>query len=248
MGRLRAAGVITAAVMVAGLSVPGQVQAREKEEEAKGGEDPAVATVNGQPVTKADWSTIMKADQWYGPQLKQKAPFSEQMAGKPFEDFFFTEEVVKIRVMAQKYSGELPQMKAAIDEIHKKVTAGEDFAELAKATSQDAGTAPKGGDAGQKEFHEMVFPFNRVMMKLKEGEISDPIMTIFGYHVLKVDRVMPAIPAEGKGKRVSVRHILIKFPSPNARAESEQLAKEAKVEVLDKGLCKKLPTYCAPAS
>ena len=46
-------------------------------------------TVNGEAVTKAEWSTIMKADQWYGPTLKEESGFKEKMQGKPFEDFFW---------------------------------------------------------------------------------------------------------------------------------------------------------------
>jgi hypothetical protein len=256
MFRYRTARLIAAAAIVTSMAVVGVAPAKEKSEAAEGGDATAVATINGEPVSKADWAAIMKADSWYGPELKTKPPYSDQMQGRPYEDFFFKEEVLKIRVMAQKYKEELPQMKATIDDLRSKAVGGADFGELAKVSSQDAGSAPKGGlaeapdakgvDAGTVEFKDMVFPFNRVMMKMKEGEISEPIMTVFGYHILKVDRVLPAMPSEAKGKRVAVRHILIKFPSPNARAESEQLAKDAKVEVLDKSLCKKLPTYCPP--
>jgi hypothetical protein len=205
---------------------------------------PAVATINGEPITKAEWAAIWKADQWHAPVLRKH--FGDQMQGKPNEDYIFREEVVKIRSMSQKYKEELAQMKTAIEAIHQKAKSGEDFAALAKQYSQE-GSAQQGGDIGEKEFHEMVFPFNRVAFALKEGEVSDPVLTIFGYHIIKAEQVFPAMPGDGKDKRVHIRHILIRFPASNPRGEAETLASQAKVEVLDKGLCKKLPSFCPQA-
>lgn len=215
-------------------------QAKDKEEKPEG-DASIIATVNGEAVTKAEWAAIMKADQWHAPVLRDK--FKERMQGKPFEDFFFTEEVVKIRVMSQKYKDALPQMKSAIDDLYKRAKAGEDFASLAKQYSQD-GSAENGGDLGQIEIHKFVFPFNRIALAMKEGEISEPLLTIFGYHIIKVEKVFPAVPSEGRLRSVQARHILIKYPSGDARGESEALAKQAKVEVTDKSLCKKLVSYC----
>ncbi|HEY3174216.1 MAG TPA: peptidylprolyl isomerase [Candidatus Polarisedimenticolia bacterium] len=226
--------------LLAGTLVMAPALAKEKEVKAEP-ESPVVATVNGEPVTKSDWTAIMKADQWHGPTLKEEPGFKEKMQGKPYDDYFFTEEVVKIRAMAQKYKDALPQMKETIDAIYQKAKAGEDFAELAKQYSQES-TASNGGDLGIKELKDMVFPFNRVMLSLKAGEISEPVLTIFGYHIIKVDKVFP--PSEGKNKRVAGRHILIRFPSQDPRGEAVTLASQAKVEIVDKGLCKKLVSYC----
>jgi len=219
-----------------------------KDKKEKGGkESPVVATVNGEPVTKAEWAAIWKADQWHAEELKHEAAFASKLSGRPYEDFFFREEVVKNRAMAQKYASDLPQMKQAIDALYQKVKEGGDFAALAKQYSQDPGTAAHGGSMGHpQEFHEFVFPFNRIAFGMKEGEVSEPFLTIFGYHILRVDRILPPNPTEGKGKRVEVSHILIRYPSAaNPRNEAETLANEAKVEVLDKGMCKKLVSYCS---
>jgi len=242
--RSKSLSAAAAAAILGGLLVAAPAPAKEKA--AKDTDDSAVvANVNGEPVTKAEWSAIMKADAWQAQSLRTTPGFLEKMQGKPNEDFFFKEEVVKIRAMAQKYKENLPQMKSAIYAIHAKLKAGEDFATLAKQYSQDAGSAANGGDlGGLKEFHELVFPFNRVVMALKQGEISEPILTVYGYHIAKVERIQP--PVEGKGKKVAVRNILIRFPSQSPAAEAETLAAQAKVEVLDKPLCKKLPSYCQP--
>ena len=229
------------ALLAGGLAIA-PAGAKDKEEKPEA-DSPVIATVNGEPVTKAEWTAIMKADQWHGQTLKAQPGFSEKMQGKPFEDFFFTEEVVKIRVMAQKYKDALPQMKSAIDDLHKRAVAGEEFAGLAKQYSQDEGSAVKGGDIGRKELHEMVFPFNRVALSMKEGEISEPVLTVFGYHIIKIDKVFPA--EQGKGKTVIARHILVRFPSSSPAGEAVELARQAKVEVVDQSLCKKLVSYCA---
>ncbi len=229
-----------AVALVAGLMALAPVAGKDKEED-KPGDAEVVATVNGEPVTKSEWASIWKADQWHAPSLKTKAKFAPLMQGRPYEDFFFREEVVKIRAMAQKYSDSLPQMRSAIDEIHRRAKAGEDFGELAKQLSQDP-SAAAGGDLGEKEFHDLVFPFNRVALALKPGEFSEPLLSVYGYHIAKVDRVLP--PQEGKGKKVQVRHILIRYPATDPGKEAETLATQAKIEVLDKGLCKKLPSYC----
>ena len=228
--------------LLAGMIAMAPSQAKEKEAKTEG-DTQVVATVNGEPVTKAEWSTIMKVDQWHGPELKEASGIKEKMQGKPYDDYFFREEVIKIRAMAQKYRDALPQMKGAIDAVYEKAKKGEDFLALARQYSQEA-SAASGGDLGEKELKDLVFPFSRVALSLKAGEISEPVLTIFGYHVIKVDRVFPALPHELKHKRVAVRHILIRFPSQDPRAEAETLASQAKVEILDKGLCKKLVSYC----
>jgi hypothetical protein len=227
--------------LVACLLVVAPAPAKDKKKSGKDGT--VLATVNGEPVTKVEWAEIMKGNKWHAASLRSRPGFVDKMQGRPYEDFFFTEEIVKIRAMSQKYQTNLPEMKSTIDAIYKRLMAGEDFAALARETSQDAGTAVRGGDLGDlKEFHEMVFPFNRIVMKMKPGEISEPFMTIFGYHIAMLEESHP--PVENKGKRVKVRNILIRFPSSNPRNESEQLASQVKVEVLDKKLCKKLVTYC----
>lgn len=66
------------------------------------------------------------------------------------------------------------------------------FAELAKAESQDVGTAEAGGSLGQLTRDTMVPEFERVAFALAEGEVSDVVQTDFGYHIIKADQVSPA--------------------------------------------------------
>ncbi len=72
-----------------------------------------------------------------------------------------------------------------IDELRKEALAGEDFAELAKANSQD-GSASNGGDLGYFRRGDMVKPFEDAAFALQNEEISKVIETQFGYHIIKL--------------------------------------------------------------
>ncbi len=62
---------------------------------------------------------------------------------------------------------------------------GEKFGKLAKELSTDSGSGKKDGNLGYFTKGMMVKPFEEVAFKLQIGEISDPIKTEFGYHIIK---------------------------------------------------------------
>ena len=68
----------------------------------------------------------------------------------------------------------------------KKAKAGEDFAALAKANSEDPGSAIQGGDLGYFSPGQMVPQFDAVVFKLAPGSVSDLVETQFGFHIIKV--------------------------------------------------------------
>jgi parvulin-like peptidyl-prolyl isomerase len=78
------------------------------------------------------------------------------------------------------------QALAKAQDVVKKLKAGADFAEEAKTESDDTGSAQQGGDLG--EFHRgmMVPPFEEAAFALKVGEISEPVKSPFGYHIILV--------------------------------------------------------------
>ncbi|MDR2877289.1 MAG: peptidylprolyl isomerase [Chromatiales bacterium] len=76
--------------------------------------------------------------------------------------------------------------RAAVLELRARALAGEDFAALAREYSQDPGSATNGGDLGWISPGQMVGEFERTMNELTPGEISQPVRTRFGWHIVQV--------------------------------------------------------------
>jgi hypothetical protein len=76
---------------------------------------------------------------------------------------------------------------AKANDLRKRILAGEDFATLAKAESDDAGTAASGGLLSAFPRGRMQPSFDEAAFKLKPGELSDPVKTPYGYHIIKVE-------------------------------------------------------------
>ncbi len=77
------------------------------------------------------------------------------------------------------------EARRRLDEIRAKVVAGGDFAEFARAQSEDA-SAMKGGDLGWLSPGDTVPEFEKAMDALKLGEVSQPVQSPFGWHLIQV--------------------------------------------------------------
>ena len=99
-----------------------------------------------------------------------------------------------------------------------------DFAALAKKYS-DGPSGPRGGSLGNFEPDRMVKPFSDATMKLAIGEVSDPVETAFGYHVIRRQKVK-VIPKAG------AKHILVQYRgSMRAPASITRTKKEAHARI-----------------
>ncbi len=76
--------------------------------------------------------------------------------------------------------------RALAASILQQLNKGADFATLARANSDDPGSATKGGDLGYFGRGTMVAPFDNAVFNLKPGEISDLVETDFGFHIIKL--------------------------------------------------------------
>lgn len=83
----------------------------------------------------------------------------------------------------------LVQNKDVAEEVLEQIEQGADFAELAKEYSEDAMTAEEGGELGYFSAGTMVPPFENVAFSLEKGDISDPVQTTYGYHIIKVNDI-----------------------------------------------------------
>lgn len=99
-----------------------------------------------------------------------------------------TEQQSKVRHILVKPSAILSdeEAKAKLEKLRQRVLNGEDFAALAKEHSEDIGSMLSGGDLGWSRPGMFVAEFENVMAKMKEGEISEPFRSQFGWHILQV--------------------------------------------------------------
>ena len=78
---------------------------------------------------------------------------------------------------------------AKVQDLRKQIQGGADFEKLATAESDDVQSGSKGGDLGTFGHHQMVPAFDEAVFHMKPGELSEPVKTQFGYHLIKVETV-----------------------------------------------------------
>ncbi len=76
--------------------------------------------------------------------------------------------------------------RGRIEAIAVRILEGEDFADVARAESDDPGSGERGGDLGFFRPGQMVPPFDSVAFALQPGVLSDPVRTRFGYHLIEI--------------------------------------------------------------
>jgi peptidyl-prolyl cis-trans isomerase C len=76
---------------------------------------------------------------------------------------------------------------AKVQELRKQIVAGKDFASVAQQESDDTGSGANGGDLGFFHRNQMVPAFETAAWALKPGELSEPVKSPFGYHLIKVE-------------------------------------------------------------
>jgi peptidyl-prolyl cis-trans isomerase D len=94
--------------------------------------------------------------------------------------------------------------------LRERIVKGEKFEDVAKAESADSTSGSQGGSLGKGPKGRFVPQFEDAAFALKVGELSQPVLTPFGYHVIRVD--------ERKGDTLSLRHILVRIQQSDAEA------------------------------
>jgi foldase protein PrsA len=153
------------------------------------------------------------------------------------KDIKVTEEEMK-----QYYNEYKPKVKAShilvddektANEIKAKLDKGEDFAKLAKEYSKDPGSAEKGGDLGWFGPGKMVKEFEDAAYALKVGEISKPVKSDFGYHIIKVTDKEEKKSFEEMKEEIEFELKKSKLDPMKVQSEVEKLVKKANVKVND---------------
>ncbi|GGE52760.1 peptidylprolyl isomerase [Agaricicola taiwanensis] len=127
---------------------------------------------------------------------------------------------------AEDEAGMAEAEKKAKD-VAQKLKEGGDFEALAKELSEDPGSKENGGDLGYFTKETMVPEFAETAFKLDKGQVSDPIKTQFGWHVIKVedkrDQPVPSID--------QVRDQIVVYLQRKSQQDTiEGLRKDAKIE------------------
>lgn len=144
-----------------------------------------------------------------------------------------TEEVRASHILVSVSPEASPEDTAAawkrIMALRARVAGGEDFAKVAAGGSEDPSAKTNGGDLGYFSVLQMVYPFETAAYKTPVGQISQPVRTKFGYHVIKVtDRR----PAQGE---LTVAHIMIRSvddDGPDSKAAAEAKIQEAYARIM----------------
>src|SRR6185437_5104357 len=143
-------------------------------------------------------------------------------------------EVRARHILIRAAPGDEKADKAAEDKIKATIARlkkGEDFEKVAKEVTDDPSGKANGGDLGYFTKDQMVPEFSEAAFRLEQGQISEPVKTQFGWHVIKVEdkRVKPAPKFE------EVKPQIENFVVRKAQAELvTKLRADAKIERMDK--------------
>jgi len=191
------------------------------------------------------------ADAAESQKLATGAAYDERMAywrRRALRDTFFDTKVrdsVSEADAKKFYDAQVAQMKPQ-DEVHarhilveskdkaveifEKIAHGAQFAEMAKEFSKDPGSKDQGGDLGFFARGQMVPQFEEAAFKLKAGDVSQPIETQFGWHLIRVDERRERKPPEFDQVK---ERILMSMVQRKAQDVVNDLRTKAKLEYLD---------------
>jgi peptidyl-prolyl cis-trans isomerase C len=160
-----------------------------------------------------------------------KAAYDKQVAAMPSVD------EIHARHILVSSEDDAKAIKAQLD-------GGADFATLAKAKSIEPGAKDSGGDLGYFTQDKMVKPFGDAAFALKVNEISQPIQTQFGWHIIQVlDRRPAAKPTlQALTQQIGQQLYVTKY-----RALFDQLRKAAKIDITDPALKQQVDAQLGPS-
>jgi peptidyl-prolyl cis-trans isomerase SurA len=95
----------------------------------------------------------------------------------------------------------LARARAEADSVRLAIRTGAAFEEAARRHSDDAASRDKGGDLGYVRETDLVREFARVAFAMQPGQVSEPVSTVYGFHLIRVERT--------RGAERQIRHILI---------------------------------------
>jgi peptidyl-prolyl cis-trans isomerase D len=152
----------------------------------------------------------------------------ERAYNENIEQHSTPEQVRASHILLRTEGKDEAAVKAKAEDLVKQARAGADFAALATANSEDEGTAKNGGDLDFFGRGRMVPEFDQVVFTMEPGQVSDPVKTQFGYHVIKVVDKKPGTMRTLAEVR---QQILDQLAYERAQAQAADLAQTIASEV-----------------
>lgn len=110
-------------------------------------------------------------------------------------------------------------VRARAERLRQEIVGGAKFEDVARRESSDSVSAKEGGSRGRGAKGRFDAPFEAAAYALQPGQVSEPVLTQFGYHLIRVD--------ERKGDTLSLRHILLPIqPSDSSAVRTDRRADE----------------------
>ena len=136
-----------------------------------------------------------------------------------------------IKLTVKPTSEEIAKAKNEIEQIRAEIMAGKDFPEMAKQRSACA-SAKSGGDLGYIRHNYMPKAFDDIAFSLKAGEISEPVRTLHGFHLIKVFDKKPArVPELSEIKGFIEKVLSSEIQKKKVGEIVQELRRAAKVEI-----------------
>ena len=164
--------------------------------------------------------------------LEKEIEAKSKVTDQDVKDYYEKHKDELTSVSQIKASHILVKTEDEANKILERIKKGEDFGALAKKFSIDTGSAKNGGDLGFFSSGQMVPEFETAAIKLKKGEISKPVKTKFGYHIIKVADKKMGQPLEfEKIKNAISQRIAAEKQKEFFDSYIENLKKTYKVEI-----------------
>jgi peptidyl-prolyl cis-trans isomerase C len=160
---------------------------------------------------------------------------------------FYDAQVAQLKPQEEVHARHiLVESKDKAVEIFEKIAHGAEFKQMAKEFSKDPGTKDDGGDLGFFTRGQMVPQFEEAAFKLKAGDVSQPVETQFGWHLIRVDERRDRKPPQFDDVK---ERIILSMVHKKAQDTVTDLRNKAKVEYVDPEIKKQVDaekTQAAP--
>lgn len=173
-------------------------------EENYGGAEGLASAIETSGMTMEDleneMETYLKIEKLIGPDI--------EITDEAIQSYFEENKAALGQSAEVEASHILTETKEQAEEVAKKLADGGDFAKLAAEYSIDTATAENGGELGSFGEGEMAAEFEKAAFAMKPDEISEPVETEFGFHVIKVTGKTEAAEATLEGSKEKIKEIL----------------------------------------